>query len=108
MVTASTGLYNCSRMANNKQRKQSKPPPAPVPAPDLGGGRRPGRPRGRTWRPLMLSMLPERLAIAEEIGDGHAATGVYRLLDFARHNPAVVALARELAEKIAKLRAAAP
>lgn len=54
-----------------------------------------GRPPGRNWRPVMLSLTPDRLAVAEAMGThadrGHAAQGIYALLDFARQNPAIVA-----------------
>lgn len=59
-------------------------------------GKKIGRPAtGVNWRHLMLSMTPERMETAEQIGpnvkNGRAAKGIYALLDFARQNPAIVA-----------------
>jgi len=49
-----------------------------------------GRPPGKNWSHLMLSMTPERLAVAIRIGPT-PAKGIYALLDFARRNPSIVA-----------------
>lgn len=51
---------------------------------------RPAKVEAERWRHLMLSVTPERVAVAEQIGPT-AAKGIYALLDFARQNPAIVA-----------------
>ena len=48
-----------------------------------------GRPPGKNWSHLMLSMTPDRLAVAEQIGPT-PAKGIYALLDFVRRNPAMI------------------
>lgn len=52
--------------------------------------RGPGRPPGRNWRALMLSITPDREAAALSVGPT-PAKGIYALLDFAARNPALVA-----------------
>lgn len=45
---------------------------------------RPGRPRksdAERWRPVLLSLTPDRYSTAAALGDGSPQQGIYRLLD---------------------------